>query len=117
MSTLQPELLRDLQNFKEYELCAASVGTILDIYRAAQTDSGLKMKYDHTDGFVTELLLGLCSNELHSSLRPPFISCLGYIALATGYQLAIWILSWICLGEKQSYYCTGEMVRLITGII
>ncbi|KAK4480518.1 hypothetical protein RD792_013594 [Penstemon davidsonii] len=68
-----------LQNFEEYQVCAVTVGVVVDICRALE-DKVLP----YCDGIMTQLLKDLSSNLLHRSVKPPIFSCFGDIALAIG---------------------------------
>ncbi|KAL8233094.1 hypothetical protein R6Q57_002872 [Mikania cordata] len=68
-----------LQNFEEYQVCAVTVGVVGDICRALE-----EKVLPWCDGFMTQLLKDLSSNQLHRSVKPPIFSCFGDISLAIG---------------------------------
>uniref|UniRef100_A0ACD5XEX3 Uncharacterized protein n=1 Tax=Avena sativa TaxID=4498 RepID=A0ACD5XEX3_AVESA len=68
-----------LQNFGAYQVCCVSVGVVADICRALD-DKVLP----YCDGIMGALLKDLSSSELHRSVKPPIMSCIGDIALTIG---------------------------------
>jgi importin subunit beta-1 len=68
-----------LQNFGAYQVCCVSVGVVIDICRALD-DKVLP----YCDGIMGALLKDLSSPELHRSVKPPILSCIGDIALTIG---------------------------------
>ncbi|GMN31426.1 hypothetical protein TIFTF001_003239 [Ficus carica] len=68
-----------LQDFKDYQVCAITVGVVGDLCRALE---GNILPY--CDGVMTQLLKNLSSNQMHRSVKPPIFSCFGDMALAIG---------------------------------
>ncbi|BAF11732.1 Os03g0294600, partial [Oryza sativa Japonica Group] len=68
-----------LQNFGAYQVCCVSVGVVGDICHALD-DKVLP----YCDGIMSTLLKDLSSPELHRSVKPPILSCIGDIALTMG---------------------------------
>ncbi|CAM0872726.1 unnamed protein product [Alopecurus aequalis] len=68
-----------LQNFGAYQVCCVSVGVVADICRALD-DKVLP----YCDSIMGALLNDLSSPELHRSVKPPILSCIGDIALTIG---------------------------------
>ncbi|EAY89607.1 hypothetical protein OsI_11135 [Oryza sativa Indica Group] len=68
-----------LQNFGAYQVCCVSVGVVGDICHALD-DKVLP----YCDGIMSALLKDLSSPELHRSVKPPILSCIGDIALTIG---------------------------------
>uniref|UniRef100_A0A453IAR9 Importin subunit beta-1/Transportin-1-like TPR repeats domain-containing protein n=1 Tax=Aegilops tauschii subsp. strangulata TaxID=200361 RepID=A0A453IAR9_AEGTS len=68
-----------LQNFGAYQVCCVSVGVVADICRALDDEV-----LPYCDAIMSALLKDLSSPELHRSVKPPILSCIGDIALTIG---------------------------------
>lgn len=68
-----------LQNFGAYQVCCVSVGVVADICRALDDKV-----IPYCDSIMGALLKDLSSPELHRSVKPPILSCIGDIALTIG---------------------------------
>jgi importin subunit beta-1 len=74
-----PLLLNGLKNCDEYQVCAAAVGCMGDLCRAVEA-----VVLPYCDAVVQCLLEALENPSLKRDVKPPMLSLLGDLALATG---------------------------------
>ncbi|KAM7262783.1 hypothetical protein ACFE04_000466 [Oxalis oulophora] len=100
MPELYKHLEMGLQNFEEYQVCSITVGVVGDISRALDD----KM-LPYCDGIMSHLIRNLQSPELHRSVKPPILCCIGDIALAIGEHFEKYIPHTLPMMEGAAEHC------------
>ncbi|CAL5228954.1 g12186 [Coccomyxa viridis] len=79
MEKFYPYLQRGLQNYKEWQVCQATVGVLGDVCRAIEDQIA-----PFTEHIMTILLHNLESADVQRNIKPQILSAFGDIALAIG---------------------------------
>jgi importin subunit beta-1 len=74
-----PFLQNALQTYEEHQMCCIAVGLVGDICRALNDKVVV-----YCEGFIQQIGALLQNNNVHRSIKPACLSCIGDIALAIG---------------------------------
>mmetsp|Transcript_2074 Transcript_2074/g.2938 ORF Transcript_2074/g.2938 Transcript_2074/m.2938 type:complete len:868 (-) Transcript_2074:237-2840(-) len=79
LQALDPFLMAGLHNAEAFRVCTVAVGLVGDLCRSVE------MKIlPYCDNIMQALLLMLQNQDLHRSVKPPVLACIGDIAVAIG---------------------------------
>ncbi|KAJ1446132.1 armadillo-type protein [Pelagophyceae sp. CCMP2097] len=97
MAEFFPHLIQGLQNYNEWQVCAAAVGCVGDVCRALETKT-----LPFCDQVVTCLLQNLQNPDLSRVVKPAVLSCFGDIALAVGGDFAKYLPSALAMLDQAA---------------
>ena len=86
MPAFQPFLLAGLQNFGEFQVCCGAVELVGDVCRALG-----RGVLPFCDPLMARLLHALKADDLHRTVKPAVLSCLGDVAMAVEVRFEAYV--------------------------